>query len=52
MHPHAAAMRYAVKLLLRDLWVAWRTHGHGGEGVAVAGPVPLGVRQADANRQH
>lgn len=23
-HPHFAAMRYAVKLLLRDLWLAWR----------------------------
>ncbi len=27
MHGHAAAMRSAVKLLLRDLWVAWRTLG-------------------------
>jgi hypothetical protein len=27
MHAHVAAMRYAVKLLLRDLWVAWRTLG-------------------------
>jgi hypothetical protein len=25
MHAHVAAMRYAVKLLVRDLWVAWRT---------------------------
>jgi hypothetical protein len=24
MHAHRAAMRYAVKLLVRDLWVAWR----------------------------
>ena len=23
-HAHVAAMRYAVKLLLRDLWAAWR----------------------------
>jgi hypothetical protein len=31
LHAHMAAMRYAVKLLLRDLWVAWRTvaqHDH------------------------
>jgi len=26
-HAHSAAMRYAVKLLLRDLWNAWRTLG-------------------------
>jgi hypothetical protein len=26
MHAHVAAMRYAVKLLLRDLWIAWQTH--------------------------
>lgn len=26
MHAHVAAMRYAVKTLLRDLWVAWRTY--------------------------
>jgi hypothetical protein len=25
MHAHVAAMRYAVKLLLKDLWAAWRT---------------------------
>jgi hypothetical protein len=24
MHAHRAAMRYAIKLLLRDIWVAWR----------------------------
>jgi hypothetical protein len=24
MHAHRAAMRYAAKLLLRDLWVAWQ----------------------------
>jgi hypothetical protein len=27
MHAHMAAERYAVKLLLRDLWVAWRRVG-------------------------
>ena len=45
-------MRYSVKLLLRDLWVAWRTHGRelvGGMGVDE--PVPFGVRQADAGHQ-
>jgi transposase len=26
IHAHRAAMRYAVKALLKDLWVAWRTH--------------------------
>ena len=26
-HAHMAAMRFAVKVLLRDLWVAWRTVG-------------------------
>jgi hypothetical protein len=30
MHAHVAAMRYAVKLLLRDVWVAWRKLGHNG----------------------
>jgi hypothetical protein len=27
MHAHVAAMRYAVKVLLRDLWVAWLAIG-------------------------
>jgi len=38
MHAHVAAMRYAVKVLLRDLWVAWRTYGPVGVGVADAAP--------------
>jgi hypothetical protein len=24
MHAHVAAMRYAIKALLKDLWIAWR----------------------------
>lgn len=38
-HKHRRALRYVVKIFLRDLWVAWRTY----EGLTVTDPYEVAV---------